>query len=369
MACLGVRLLFSTFLLLALIQAVCWALADIHYREFRKAFRQLSVSTPGTAGANSLASKAGGQIQRSIALAPDNAVYRRARGQLDGHLQSAGFGKIDGSPLKPDAESSFILAAQKSPTWEMPYLDLARLCVEQASVSIETYAQKCQPLFKTATELNPTYAYPHEQWATSLAKTIDSRKSPPEMDISRLCNEFGQAINLQDSRKLWPRAYATCTALTRKYRFLRLLKPSTAPEWSDISCCLAQDNVELWRKVKDDFLADLQASKYSLRAYTAVAETLAKLGFTKEGERVLTSYLDMTPRDANAWRSLIRLTDTYGLGFQDEKIKQMTIRALASADYDASAWLFFARVLFKKGDNKHSAEVFRQGPCPRPLKK
>lgn len=365
--CLGFKLLFSLFLVFALVQAVFWTLADIHYREFRKIFQQLVASAPGTPEFADLALKASNQLQRSIALAPPSAVYRRALGQLDRHLQSISVNRIDVLHLKPDAKSAFISSAQRSPTWEMPYLDLAQLCSQKTSLSVETYALKCQPLFKAITDLNPTYAYPHEQWAVSLARVTGRQQRPSPQDVSRVCQEFGQALNSKRFGGIWNRAFVTCSALTREYRFLRLLKPSLANEWSDLAGSLAQDDVDLWHQAKDDFLADLGRENHPLETYLAIAETLAKLGFGREGEWVLSRYLTMKPRDAYAWKSLISLAETYGLGVQRKKIKQMVTKALASADYEASAWVYFARILFENGYNRYSTEVFRQVLVRNPL--
>ena len=365
--CLGCKLLFSLFLVFALVQAALWALADIYYREFKATFRQLVISAPGTPEFTGLALKANNQLRRSIALAPSSAVYKRARGQLDRHLQSLGVKRINLPNLKPDAKSEFISAARRSPTWEIPYLDLAQFCSQQTPLSFETYTLKCQPLIKTATFLNPTYAYLHEQWASSLLTVIAREQRPSPQDISRVCREFGQALNLKRSGELWKRAFVTCSALTREYRFLRLLNPSLAREWSDLAAALAQDDVELWHQAKDDFLADLGRENHPLETYLAIAETLAKLGFGREGEWVLSRYLAMKPGDANAWISLISLVETYGLDVQKKEIKQMVTRALASADYEALAWVYFARILFKNGYNRYSTEVFRQVLARNPL--
>ena len=191
-----------------------------------KTYQQLLVSTPGTSEFKDLALKADAQIQRSISPGPSNAVYRRARGQLDRHYQSVGINRTDLPHLKTDARAAFMATAQRSPTWDLPYVDLGRLCSEQMPLSFETYALKCQPLFQAAAELDPTYAYPHEQWAASLAMSPEQPGgNPPPENISRMCQEFGRALDLNWSRDSWNRAFIACSSLTREYRLLRLLNP------------------------------------------------------------------------------------------------------------------------------------------------
>jgi len=356
----GAKALFTILLAFCLLKAFNWARADFAYREFASRFKEISSLGLESAAIAEHIPHAYDRLQKAVSLAPDSALYRRSRGQFRQYLKSLEIYLPKNIKLNLDFVPEFIAAAQRSPTWESPYLDLALLCLRGYGAQPGYLNFDCQKMYLTATQLNPTFSFPHEKWAAYLTETLSRRLDPSAKDLQRLCAEFGNALKLTRSPGLWKLAFGTAGAFTREYGLLRLLNPKNPAEWADLAAALAQDGVQVFSGARESFLADLLQQGQPLKTYLAVAQILARLGLPQEGEFVLSRYLSLKPRDPKAWQSLVNLVDAHWRNEKTEEIKGLIASALESAEYQTTVWLFFANTLFKIGDNEAAAKIYRQ---------